>query len=76
MQEKLVADAKRFKKLPLAAKLAGVTLKDTYKAGTEIHVEVSGKSINNFIALGKYEATITDEEVAAFEKQQEAKKKA
>lgn len=76
MQTKLIADAKRFKRLPLSAKLAGVTIRDTFKAGGEIHVEVSARDISNFIALGRYEATVTDEEVKAFEEQQAAKKTA
>lgn len=68
MQTKLVCDAKRFKRLHLSAKLAGLTIKDTYKAGEEIHVEVSGRDIQNFISLGRYEATVTDEEIAAYAK--------
>lgn len=74
MQTKLVCDGKRFKNLPLAAKLAGVTIKETYKAGGEIHVELSGKSVNDFIALGNYEQKVTAEEVEAFTKQQSEKK--
>lgn len=74
MQTKLVCDKDRFKKLPLSAKLAGVTIKDTFKAGNEIHVEVAARDIANFINLGRYEATVTPEEVEAFTKQQAEKK--
>ena len=75
MQIKLVQDAAAFKKLPVSAKLAGVTVKDVYKAGGEIHVELTAKDGANFVKLGEYLAAITPEEIAAFEKRAEEKAK-
>jgi hypothetical protein len=76
MTAKIVCDAKRFKKLPLAAKLAGVTIKEPLKVAGEIHVELSAPSVERFINLGGYEKTITDEDVAGFEKKNAVAEKA
>lgn len=70
MQIKLVTDAAGFKKLPVAAKLSGVNIKEVFKAGNEIHVELTSKDGANFVKLGDYRSTLTAEEIAAFEKRE------
>lgn len=74
MQIKLVLDAAEFKKLPVAAKLAGCQIKEVFKAGSEIHAEVTAKDGANFVKLGEYKATLTTEEITAFEKREAEKK--
>jgi len=74
MQIKLVLTAAEFKKLPVAARLAGCQIKDTFRAGDEIHAEVTAKDGANFVKLGEYKATLTPEEIAAFDKREAEKK--
>lgn len=78
---KLVLDAADFKKLPYAAKLANVNpdIEGAFKAGKEIHVELSYREPTQLVKLGTYMAGATEEEVKAFAAKQEAlaaKKKA
>lgn len=72
---KLVLDGTEFKKLPAAAKLAGVTIGEAFKAASEIHVEVTFRDPNQLYKLGQYSSTISDEEIKAFDRR-EAEKKA
>ncbi len=75
MQTKLILSAEQLKKLPLSAKLSGVNQKAAEKFGKEIHVEVSVNDPAKLVKLGTYLATITDEEVASYDKQLADKKK-
>lgn len=73
-QAKLKLDAKEFAKLPAAAALSGCTMKESYKATNQIHVEVAGRSVEALMDLSATLATITPEEVEAHNKRVEAKK--
>lgn len=74
---KLVLDATDFKKLPYSARLANVTpyIDGAFKAGKEIHVELSYREPTQLVKLGVYMALATDEEIKAFNIREEAKLK-
>lgn len=68
MLTKLTPTAKEFKALALASKLSGTTVKEVFKGAGEIHAEVAYREPNQLVKLGGYLSTLTDEEIAAYEK--------
>jgi len=79
---KLVLTGEELKKVPYAAKLAGTTpdLEGAFKAGKEIHLELTYRDASQLYRMGAYANGATEEEIKAFDAKQakiaEAKKKA
>lgn len=68
MKVKIKVDAATFKKLPASADICDVSIGETYKSAGAIRAELSSRSPEKLIELGQTLATISDDEVKAFEK--------